>query len=89
MIPGASTWPQWNGKNVLNFRNVHIYLDRYGRKAKNFIKGFVLNCFTPHWEYLAHMETPCIVGDELQNFSLCPAPKASQQGGIFIMPHLL
>lgn len=49
--------------------------------------GLVLNCFTPHWEYLAHMETPPIVGDELQNFSLCPAPtcKAAQQGGIFIM----
>ena len=51
--------------------------------------GLVLYCFTPHWEYLAHMETPRIVGDELQNFSLCPAPKAAQQGGILIMPHLL
>ena len=89
MIPGASTWPQWNGKNVLNFRNVHIYLDRYGRKAKHFIQGSFLIVLLPIGEYLAYMETPPIISDELQNFSLCPAPKVAQQGGIFIMPHLL
>jgi hypothetical protein len=30
-----------------------------------------------------------IVGEGLQNLGLCPALRAFEQGGIFIVPHLL
>ena len=42
----------------------------------------------PTQEYFTYMETS-IAGEGLQNFGLCSALRAFEQGGIFIMPHLL
>jgi hypothetical protein len=44
----------------------------------------------PAQDFFTYMETsPVITGEGLQNLGLCSALKAFEQGGIFIVPHLL
>ena len=43
----------------------------------------------PAQEYFTYMETVTIAGEGLQNLGLCSALRAFEQGGIFIVSHLL
>jgi hypothetical protein len=43
----------------------------------------------PAQEYFTYMETSPLLVNVLQNLGLCSALRAFEQGGIFIVPHLL
>jgi hypothetical protein len=45
--------------------------------------------FLPTQEFFTYMETSPIAGEGLQNLGLFSALRAFEQGGIFIVPHLL
>jgi hypothetical protein len=50
---------------------------------------FIALC--PSQEFFTYMDygDVTIAGERLQNLSLCSALRAFEQGGIFIVPHLL
>jgi hypothetical protein len=41
------------------------------------------------WKYFYLCGDVTIAGEGLQNFGLCSALRAFEQGGIFVVPHLL
>jgi hypothetical protein len=43
----------------------------------------------PFQEYFTYMDTSPFTGEGLQNLSLCSAVRAFEQGGIFIVQHML
>jgi hypothetical protein len=51
----------------------------------------ILDSFTSHsrFFFLLIYADVTIAGEELQNLGLCLALRAFEQGGIFIVPHLL
>jgi hypothetical protein len=49
----------------------------------------IIYCFTSRSRIFHLFGDVTIIGEGLQNVGLCSALRAFEQGGIFIMPHLL
>jgi hypothetical protein len=53
------------------------------------IDWLIIYCFTSRSRLFHFYGDVTITGDGLQNLGLCSALRAFEQGGIFIVPHLL
>jgi hypothetical protein len=53
------------------------------------IDRLIIYCFTSHLRIFHLYGDVIIIGKGLQNLGLCSALRAFEQGGIFIVPHLL
>jgi hypothetical protein len=55
-----------------------------------FIINYYFTVLRPTQEFFTYIEIDVtIAGEELQNLGLCSTLRAFEQGGIFIVPHLL
>jgi hypothetical protein len=54
-----------------------------------YIDWLIICCFTSRSRIFPLYGAVTIAGEELQNLDLCSALRAFEQGGIFIVPHLL
>ena len=54
-----------------------------------FVYLFVVCCFMSHERTFQSRGDVTVVGEGLHRFDLCSAPVAIEQGGIFIVRHLL
>jgi hypothetical protein len=60
-------------------------VSRSSRKPLTLHAWLIVYCFTSRWR----IGDVTIAGEGLQNLGLCSALRAFEQGGIFIVPHLL
>jgi hypothetical protein len=53
------------------------------------LQMYLFVCFKPHEQFFSYLAAVTITGDRAANLGLCSALRAFEQGGIFIVPHLL
>jgi hypothetical protein len=51
--------------------------------------AYLFVCLKPHEQFFTYLVAVTVAGDRAANLGLCSALRAFEQGGIFIMPHLL
>jgi hypothetical protein len=86
------------GLSIPSSRNAHLVHQNWYHISFTFSTEHVLNtqhllclfvCLKPHEQFFSYLAAVTITGDMAANLGLWSALRAFEEGGIFIVPHLL